>query len=337
MSSEREDEPCDYRVMTVCVPFSFDQEQVWETEREREGKGKEEAEDKDKDTSSGTLVIYRHNMEEQDQVSSCFFDEDYTIATETGFTFWPGTTFLMDYITKEMRLDKGFDEHHAPATIDVAGKKIVELGSGIGMLGLYLASIGAHVLMSDVPSVAQDVLKLNIEKNGHVPEKLRYSCSNNNSNSGDKNQANSNIVLELPWRTSMWVGSRGGSAGYMALDWTVDLDKQNEDGNFNPWDVDMLVAAETVWLKELVQPYVQTVVSLMKRKREASNGSSDLECVMCYTNRGTEESSTFAMTQELLDCFAEHDCTTTALFSGESIQSDGESKECTIYSITLLQ
>lgn len=42
--------------------------------------------------SGGTrLTILRKNLEESDEIDSCFFDETYTVAAATGFAVWEGT------------------------------------------------------------------------------------------------------------------------------------------------------------------------------------------------------------------------------------------------------
>lgn len=40
---------------------------------------------------------------------------------------------------------------------DLKGKNIIDIGSGVGLLGLYLAALGANVTLCDVP-VMRDLI-----------------------------------------------------------------------------------------------------------------------------------------------------------------------------------
>jgi len=37
--------------------------------------------------------------------------------------------------------------------LKLKGKRILEFGCGVGLLGIYLAAIGINVVMSDVPAI----------------------------------------------------------------------------------------------------------------------------------------------------------------------------------------
>lgn len=47
---------------------------------------------------------------------------------------------------------------------DFKGKNIIDIGSGVGLLGLYLAALGANVTLCDVP-VMRDLIEKNIKIN----------------------------------------------------------------------------------------------------------------------------------------------------------------------------
>lgn len=44
-----------------------------------------------------------------------------------------------------------------PLRQKVCGQKVIELGSGTGLAGLCAAALGAHVLLTDVPSVVAGI------------------------------------------------------------------------------------------------------------------------------------------------------------------------------------
>ena len=51
-------------------------------------------------------------------------------------------------------------------TIDFKGKQVLELGSGVGLLGIYLGCLGANVVLTDLPvlkSLSPNNINLNRE------------------------------------------------------------------------------------------------------------------------------------------------------------------------------
>eukprot|EP00045_Choanoeca_perplexa_P012679 m.139720 g.139720 ORF g.139720 m.139720 type:complete len:271 (+) comp16097_c0_seq1:1326-2138(+) len=250
--------------------------------------------------NGSTVHVKRKNIEENIQVDACFFDQDYTVAAATGVSVWEGSWYFLHYA-----------QQHAE---DFTGKRVLELGSGTGLLGLCLAKgTGAHVMMTDVPAIVDEMLAMNIRDN---------STSPNGSPLGSK----------AAWPHSAPVGD--GAAACASLDWTVPLSSQSMQGA-DAADCDYLIGAETVWLKELIEPYVTTVTEILQRHRkhyEALRGGP-MSCLMCYRNRGTDSSQSFATTAELLDCFRQHGCSVTVECEGEAKEAPG--KLCTLFRIAI--
>ena len=72
-----------------------------------------------------------------------FFDEDYSVAATTGFCrAWEGAEVL----TRLMASDETLRGR-------LRGKRVVELGAGVGLCGLAAAAAGAHVMLTDLPAV----------------------------------------------------------------------------------------------------------------------------------------------------------------------------------------
>lgn len=61
----------------------------------------------------------------------------------------------------------------ALASEDLAGKRVVELGCGVGVPSLVAARLGAHVLATDSEPEALDLLEVNARENGLTLETLR--------------------------------------------------------------------------------------------------------------------------------------------------------------------
>jgi hypothetical protein len=250
---------------------------------------------------NGSIVrIKRKNIEENIQVDACFFDQDYTVAAATGVSVWEGSWYFLQYA-----------QQHAE---EFAGKRVLELGSGTGLLGLCLAKgTRAHVMMTDVPAIVNEMLTMNIQDNV-TPDPASRSFGS------------------IPWPQSQSIGE--GTASCASLDWTVPLSVQSMQGA-NAADCDYLIGAETVWLKELIDPYVQTVkdiLQLHQQKYQQVRGKP-LTCLMCYRNRGTETSQSFATTAELLHCFRQHGCHVSVELEGEAPEAPG--KLCTLFRIVV--
>lgn len=178
------------------------------------------------------IACQRRNLECTEEVPDVWlFEPDYTLAGSTGFLLWPGSWVLIKHLDKELG---DF----------LLGKKIIELGSGIGLAGLGCASAGANVLLTDLPSVCSGILQGNIKRNA---EGITISEGRFGSLEG--------------WQ----IGSRGGSASSLALDWTEELLPQLAKGGLDTTAplADVILAVDVVWLRELLDPFRSTCALLL--------------------------------------------------------------------------
>ena len=218
-----------------------------------------------------------------------FFDEDYSVAATTGFCrAWEGAEVL----TRLMASDETLRGR-------LRGKRVVELGAGVGLCGLAAAAAGAHVMLTDLPAVVADVLRRNIAENraADAPPPPTAAASPPSPSS--------------PWPGAIpIVGDAGGTAVAQALDWTRPVDAQLDEqraasssaaaraaAESDPSDVafwnaraapvsdprraDLLLAAECLWLRELLEPFVDTALRLMTRPSGAS------ACILSFRDRST--------------------------------------------------
>ena len=230
-----------------------------------------------------------------------FFDEDYSVAATTGFCrAWEGAEVL----TRLMASDETLRGR-------LRGKRVVELGAGVQLCGLAAAAAArtscsptsppSSPTSSDgtSPRIAPWTLPLLLPNPDRRRRPTRLPLPSSSS------------PASSPWPGAIpIVGDAGGTAVAQALDWTRPVDAQLDEqrassssaaaraaAESNPSDVafwtaraapvsdprraDLLIAAECLWLRELLEPFVDTALSLMTRPSGAS------ACILSFRDRST--------------------------------------------------
>ncbi len=75
------------------------------------------------------------------------------LVTGAGFLLWEANWLLLRLL------------HEQQLATVLQGRRVLELGSGTGLAGLCVAAVGAHVLLTDLPSVVEGILEPNIRRN----------------------------------------------------------------------------------------------------------------------------------------------------------------------------
>jgi len=271
--------------------------------------------------------------DDDDWMDPNFFDEGYSVAATTGFCrVWEGAEVLTRLLEEGCDGDDDSDASTPSLRSRVAGKRVLELGSGVGLCGIAAASAGAHVMCTDLEAVVEGVLYRNIGENTSTDD-------------GEVQAASSS----RPWSAGERIkGGNGGTCVAQVLDWTKSIDDamvaqgrlcrrrrvlSREDTGGARWpcigdgtaaddddvvascvndprDCELVMAAECLWLRELVDPFCNTVTSLMRAARER-NGI-ELPCVLSFRDRSSKDGGGHA---EVTDDVSPGDASAAALSS----------------------
>jgi len=86
--------------------------------------------------------------------------EDWAGSSGLGGSIWDSAVIISNFIDSRQRFPEG----------DFKGKKVLELGSGCGLVGIYAAILGANVYFTDM-NIVFDQLQLNIDNNLSIEER----------------------------------------------------------------------------------------------------------------------------------------------------------------------
>lgn len=180
--------------------------------------------------------------EEFEKVDCHFFDPGYTLAGRTGFQIWSASRLMVEVLTWPLPSIDGPNIRKWQSRV-ANGAKIVELGSGIGIVGASLAHAGAHVLLTDLPTLVDHATHPNIIQNenikARIDEQRQKQC----------------------WENSVPIGR--GYASAITLDWTRPLPKEIDD-------VDIIVASDCVWLTSMFHALLNIVSSIFEKSPDAT-------------------------------------------------------------------
>lgn len=236
----------------------------------------------------------------QEAMDPNFFDTGYTLAGRTGFQIWAGSRVMMEGILRwpksssspspsspplpqSNKLVGSEDannrlERYQQSILD--GARILELGSGVGVVGTSLAAVGGQVLMTDLPTLVDYSLWPNLVANQV------------------ENEDESLTERQSPsWLGAETARIHQGWASTTALDWTKPVQGQLSVEQVD--SIDIIISCDCVWLVSMLDGLLNSVASVFDASK-----SDDITFLMSFQRRDTGESdekSMFTTVDKVLD------------------------------------
>ncbi len=174
-----------------------------------------------------------------------FFEKSYSLAAATGFQPWPGSRLMIEAFTCDMKNDRTDYWQKRLSDKDLT---ILEVGAGIGMVGVALAAAGGRVVISDLPVLTEHGIVPNLKRNCHdgadlPPEDLG--------------------LIE----TSECFRIGRGHAEAAVLDWMKPVSEQIPPTAAS--NLDIIVGCDCLFLRKLLDPLLSTVSTLFEQSQNS--------------------------------------------------------------------
>jgi hypothetical protein len=196
-----------------------------------------------------------NNDDEEVAMDPFFFEQGYSLAGKTGWQVWPGSRIVVDGLLWPQPADssrlKFWQERFQN---DQDPLRILELGSGVGVVGSCLAAAaGAQVLETDLSILVENSVRPNLIQNS---DRLRLKPNNHHgaSPSTPPDWLSSSNPIEIG---KGWVGTA-------ALDWTKPLMEQLSN---DQCQVDIVIASDCVWLMSMLDGVLSTVQGVFETSK----------------------------------------------------------------------
>ena len=258
-----------------------------------------------------------------------FFDEGYTLAGSTGFTIWTGTRLLIETLCWEKSRSRScstdeqqHDEDHVSAhdrlkeiQSSILKARVIELGAGVGVVGTYLAACGGNVLITDLPTLVENAIDDNLQRN-----------------SMEDTMKEPEVNLDAP---PSWLGTNvyrigKGFANSASLDWTIPIQDQLTLDQCQ--SIDYIIASDVVFLVSMLTALLDTVASIFE-----SSSANNPSFILSFQRRDSqdgEDSESFTTVKRVvrdvkergwsMDCLAWRPVTVLKEVDGQVVKDTSE-------------
>ena len=226
-----------------------------------------------------------------EQVDPQFFDPGYTLAGATGFQIWAGTRLLIEALLVPLTTDcprlqeiqrdlHGTHQHSHQEQRPT--KRILELGAGIGVVGIALAAelVDAQVLLTDLPTLVDHATQWNLDANRY--RMIRATGAAEAASPSPSPPPNDWFPTEP---VLMGYQNNNGWAATAPLDWRIPVQEQLPLSAYS--NLDYIVASDCVWLVSMLDALLNTVASIFDAS--ASSSSSPPTLLLSFQRRDTSE------------------------------------------------
>ena len=284
-----------------------------------------------RDPSSGLLLTSEPTAlpDATGAVDPFFFDANYDLAGKTGFQIWPGSRLMTEALTMTTEDGEPLQPQNPSLTSLLlnglqeqirSGARVLELGSGIGLVGIALAAVGAQVILTDLPTLVTHAIGPNIDRNAN---KVNTTTTTTTTTTNDAATTITDVIRtnapppngnpisdssSLAWNSSQWIPDAvavgRGWAQAAVLDWMKPLDEQKIARDTFLSKLDLVVSCDGLWLKRMLESILNVLDSVFAL-------SDSVQFLFTYQRRGKNEM--FTTLEGVLDALQRRGWTTECL------------------------
>ena len=238
-----------------------------------------------------------------------FFNSNYDLYGKTGFQIWPGSRLMIEaLLTTRSSSSSTGGEHRrtSPPVVDSClsatiqeqiqkGARVLELGGGVGWVGIALAAAGAQALVTDLPTLVHNAIEPNILRNNNNNNVnggaiiAVGSNSNSNNNNNEPKAGGAPAVVSSAWMAEAAAPVGRGWAGAAVLDLMKPFSDQLDSSMAA--EIDLVVSSDVLCFRKLLHSTLDVLDAVFAASPRA-------EFIFTYQRRDKNE--VFTTLEEVL-------------------------------------